>query len=62
LTFDLDLQTRLSEGPNTSSMCIWRKSVQRFPKYFIYKQNKQKPQTDGAENRTFRSSLRAVIN
>jgi len=27
LTFDLDLQTRPSEGPNTSSVWIWRKSV-----------------------------------
>ena len=58
LTFDLDLQTRPSEGPNTSSVWIWRKSVQRFPRYFIHK---QKTQTDGAKNRTSRSSLRAVI-
>jgi len=28
---DLDLQTRPSEGPNTSSARICRKSVQRFP-------------------------------
>ena len=27
LTFCLDLETRPSEGPNTSSMWIWRKSV-----------------------------------
>jgi len=27
LTFDLDLQTCPSEGPNTSSMWIWLKSV-----------------------------------
>jgi len=39
LTFDLDLQTRPSEGPNTSSVWILRKSVQRFPKYFTHKQN-----------------------
>jgi len=32
LTFDLDLQTRPSEGTNTSSVWIWRKSVQRFPR------------------------------
>ena len=58
LTFDLALQAPQSEGSNTSSMWIWRKSVQRFPRYFIHK---QKTQTDGATNRTFRSSLHAVI-
>ena len=57
LTFNFDLQTRPSEGPNTSSVWIWRKSVQRFLRYFIPNKN---PQTDGAKNRTFRSSLRAV--
>jgi len=50
LTFDLDLQTRLSEGPNTSFGWKQRKSVQRFPRYFIHK---QKTQTDSAKNRTF---------
>ena len=30
---DLDLQTRPSEAANTSSVWIWRKSVQRFPRY-----------------------------
>jgi len=60
LTFDLylDLQTRPSEGPNTSSVWIWRKSVQRFPRYFIHKP--KKTQTDGAKNRTTRSSLCTV--
>jgi len=57
LTFDLNLQTRPREGPNTSSVLIWCKSFQRFPRYFIHK---QKTQTDGVKNRTFRSSLRAV--
>ena len=38
LTFDTDLQTRLSEGPNTSSLWIWHKSVQWFRRYFIHKQ------------------------
>jgi len=33
LIFDLDIQTRLSEGPNTSSLWIWRKSIQWFPRY-----------------------------
>ena len=27
---------RPSEGPNTSSVWIWRKSVQRFPRYFTH--------------------------
>jgi len=31
------LQTRPSEGPNTSSEWIWRKSSQRFPRYFVHK-------------------------
>jgi len=30
---DLDLQTRLNEGPNTSSLWIYCKSVQRFRRY-----------------------------
>jgi len=35
LTFDLDLQTRPSERPNTSSaVWIWRKSFQQLPRYF----------------------------
>jgi len=37
LTFVLDIQTRPSDGPNTSSLWIWHKSVQRFPRYFIHK-------------------------
>jgi len=52
------LYTRPSEGSNTSSVWICRKSVQRFPIYFIHN---KKPQTDGAKNRTFRRSLHAVI-
>jgi len=43
LTFDLDIQIRPSEGPNTSSLWIWRKSVQPFPRYMVHKQkSKQK--------------------
>ena len=38
LTFDLDIQTRPRKGPNMSSLWIWRKSIQRFPRYFIHKQ------------------------
>jgi len=41
LTFDLDIQTRPSEGPNTSFVRIWRKSVQPFPRYLIHKQKSQ---------------------
>jgi len=37
LTFDLYLHTRSSEEPSTSSVWIWRKSVHRFPRYFILK-------------------------
>jgi len=35
-----DLQARPSEGPNMSSVWIWRKSVQRFPdpRYFMHTQ------------------------
>jgi len=43
---DLDLQTRPSEGPNTSSMWIWRTSVQWFPRYFIHKQKSHRPKTE----------------
>jgi len=49
-TFDLDIQTRPSEGPNMSSVWIWRKSVQRFPRYFIHKQKTQKV-TNSAKNK-----------
>jgi len=38
LTFDLDLQTHPSEGPNTSSVWIWHKSFQWFRRYFVDKQ------------------------
>ena len=52
LTFELDLQTYPSEGPNTTSVWIWRKSFQRFRWYFIHKQKVPAP-----KNRTLRSSL-----
>jgi len=55
VTLTFDLQTCPSEGPNTSSMWIWRKSIQQF----IYK---QKPQTDGVKNRIFRSLLHVVMS
>jgi len=51
LTFDLRIQTPSSEGPNTYSLWIWCKSVQRFPRYLRHKQKKEKV-TDGAKNRT----------
>jgi len=41
---DRDLQTQPSEGPNTSSVWVWRKSVQHFPRYFIHKQKKSQHQ------------------
>jgi len=49
LTFDPDLQTRPSDGPNMYSVRIWRKSVQRFPE--IFHAQTKKPQIDGAKNR-----------
>jgi len=54
---DLKLQTRPSEGPSTYSLWLWRKSVQRFPRYFIHE---QKSSQTCAENWTCRSSLLAV--
>jgi len=51
MTLTGDLQAQPSEGPNTSSMGIWRKSVQWFPRYFTHKPKKT-PQTDCAKNRT----------
>jgi len=38
LTFDI--QTCPSEGPNTSSMWLWRKSIQPFRRYLRHKQKK----------------------
>jgi len=35
MTFNLDIQTT-SEGPNTSSLWVWCKSVQRFPLHISY--------------------------
>jgi len=60
LTFELSLQTCPSEGPDTSSVRIWRKAVQRFPRYFMPKQKAQTGGGHSAKNRTCRSSLRAV--
>jgi len=57
LTYDLDIQTRPSEGPNVSSLLIWRKSVQRFPVYLMHKPRKMK-KSQRYKNRT----LRAVTN
>jgi len=47
LTFDLDIQSHSSEGPNTSSLWIWCKSVQWFLRYLIHKQK-----SHSAKNRT----------
>jgi len=38
VTLTVDLQTRLSEGPNTSSVWIRHTSVQRLRRYFVHKQ------------------------
>jgi len=48
--FDIDIETRPSEKPNTSFVWIWSKSVQRFSRYFIHKQNKS--QTAPKQNLT----------
>jgi len=37
---DHDIQSHASEGPNTSSLWIWRKSIQWLLRCFIYKQKK----------------------
>jgi len=37
VTLTCDLQTRPSKGPNTSCVWIWRRSVQRFRRYFVHK-------------------------
>jgi len=44
VTFDfyLDIQTPPSDGPNITSLRIWRKSVQPFPRYLSDKQKKTK--------------------
>ena len=64
LTFDLGIQTLPSERSNTSSLWIWRKSVQRFQRYVTNKQNEKKNEkvTDGAKKQNLRSSLLAVKN
>jgi len=43
LTFDLNVQTRPSEGPNTSTLWMWCKSVQQNKD--IWGRNKKKSQT-----------------
>jgi len=52
---DLDIQTHPSEGPNTSCLQIWCKSVHQFPRYLIHKQKRTTKQkvTNIAKNRTF---------
>jgi len=46
VTFYLDIQARPSEEPNTFSLWIWPKSVQRFPRYFIHKKPQTAPKTE----------------
>jgi len=61
LTFDLDVQTCPSDGPNqTHVSCEFDADPFSGSRDTLYK-NKKKMQTDGTKNRTFRSSLRAVI-
>jgi len=43
LTFDLDTQTRPSEGPNTSFVWIWRKSVQNLPPFTACHKKERNP-------------------
>jgi len=62
LTFDLDIQTRPSEGPNTSSLWIWRKSVQRFPRYLRHKQKSLYGLEAFSLTKTDLQSLDFVIN
>ena len=55
---DLDIETRPSEGPNTSSLWIWRKSVQRFQRYLMIKHKKMKKSQTALKTEPY---LRAVI-
>jgi len=61
LTSDLDPQTRPSEEPNTSSMRIWRKSVQQFPEIFHTQTKKHRLMAPKTEQFAIHCrSLRAV--
>jgi len=42
LTFDLKIQNRPSEGPNTCSLWIWRNFVQQFRRYLTDEQKNKK--------------------
>jgi len=57
LTFDLDLQTRPSQGPKACEF-----GANPFSGSRDISDTNKKPQTYGAKNRTFRSSLRAVTS
>jgi len=46
LIFDLDIQARPSEEPNTSSLWIVRKSIQPITRYLIHKQTQTAPNTE----------------
>ena len=58
LIFDLHIHICPIDGPNTSSLWIWHKSVQRFPEIFDLQTNKKV--TDSAKISTLHSSLHAV--
>jgi len=57
LTFDLDLQTRPSKGPHVFRVHL-AQIRSAIPE--IFHTQAKKPQTDGAKNRTFHSSLHVV--
>jgi len=60
LTFDFDLQTRPSEGQTRLPCEFGSNSFSGFPTPETFHTQTKKPQTDGAKDRTFGSSLRAV--
>jgi len=57
LTFDQNIQTRLSKGPNTSLPCEFGANPFSCSKDISYKQKV----TNSAKNRTLRSSLRVLV-
>jgi len=59
VTLTFDLQTSLSEGPNTSSLWIWHKSVQWFRRYFIHQ--KKLEQTCFLQTQTTRRPLKFTL-
>jgi len=56
VTLTFDIQSPPTEGPNTSSLWIWHKSVQRLTRYFAHKQKSHRQ----CQKQNL-SSLRVVI-